>query len=105
MWSEQRAGHSTSRSAHIRQIQVIFPPYANKELRFPPKTVYFKSAASINTIKWILSKFSVLIMLVLVSTALGLPALPLTDGTNCLENADEGVKKLVLQGPFEMLKL
>lgn len=38
-------------------------------------------------------------------TALGLPALPLTDGTNCFEDADEGVEKLVLQGPFEMLKL
>lgn len=37
--------------------------------------------------------------------ALGLPALPLTDGPNCLEDADEGVEKLWLQAPFEMLKL
>lgn len=61
--------------------------------------------ASINTIKWIKSKFSVLIVLVLVSSALGLPALPLTNGTNCLEDADERVEKLGLQGHFEMLKL
>lgn len=59
--------------------------------------MYFKYVASINTIEWILSKFSVLIMLVLVSTALGLSALPLTDGTNFFEDADEGVEKLGLK--------
>lgn len=36
-------------------------------------------------------------MLVLVSTALGLSALPLTDGTNFFEDADEGVEKLGLK--------
>lgn len=56
-------------------------------------------------IQCILNQFSVLIMLVLVSAAFGLPALPLTDETNCLEDADEEVEKLGLRGPFEMLKL
>lgn len=32
-------------------------------------------------------------MLVPVSTAPGLPALPLVDGMSCLEDADEGVEK------------
>lgn len=63
---------------------------------FLPNTfLYFKYFASINAVKQTLSKFSVLIMLVLVSAALGLPALPL-DGMSCLEDADEGVEKLGL---------
>lgn len=39
----------------------------------------------------LVSKFSVLIMLVLVSVALRLPELLLVDGTSCLEDAGEGV--------------
>lgn len=63
---------------------------------FPPKTtLYFKYVASINTIKQTLSKFSVLIMLVLASVAFKLPVLPL-DGMSCLEDGDEGVEKLGL---------
>lgn len=58
-------------------------------------SVYFKYVASINTIKQTLSKFSVPIVLILWSVALGLPAL-LLDGTSCLEDADEGVEKLGL---------
>jgi len=64
---------------------------------FPPKTTLnLKYIASINTVKQTSNKFSVLIMLVLVLAALGLPALPLVDGTSCLKDADEGVEKLGL---------